>query len=92
MKRDKWPSFVMCRVENLEGNVNIPLNFFFKIWTNYYTKKNLNKFPQITDFTINALKKKFKVKTFGKEMPTFSPISIFKKKELLKEYLNEFQP
>jgi hypothetical protein len=38
------------------------------------------------------LKKKFKVKTFGKEMPTFSPISIFKKKELLKEYLNEFQP
>jgi hypothetical protein len=33
-----------------------------------------------------------KVENFGKETPTFSPISVFKKKELLKEYLNEFQP
>jgi hypothetical protein len=43
----------MCRVENLEGNVNVPLNFFFKFKKKYYT----NKFPQITAFTINALKK-----------------------------------
>jgi hypothetical protein len=25
-------------------------------------------------------------------MPTFTPISFFKKKKLLKEYLNKFQP
>jgi hypothetical protein len=37
-------------------------------------------------------KKKIKVENFGKEMPIFSPISVFKKKELLNEYLNEFQP
>ncbi len=82
-------------MEILEGNVNILLNFVFKILKKYYTEKNRNKFQPITTFTINVSKKKIKIENLkgnAKIHPNvFFQLFFIKEKKTTNKHLNKFQ-